>query len=646
MNNQDIKKDKSEARYSSAFVKKILLFIVLLVSLVPTIVEAHSMYHAHTLIDLSNYTYTTDVINDRSSRTNTTTRSARHLGNFSGIPMNVDLEGLREGASQIGTANDEDIQTDDSYKPPEFPDNPNTEDILPFTFKPIEIDNSWFGKPSNTAESDDIDMAFAVSESVINDLNTALGFVFGRFNSYQEFFDASNDLVRAASQASSTGTGSVNGFTIEAGQVDDRVRLPYFNKAQSGETTLIIYPSDDRDNAIQVRYAINKPYAQRVEGLEHLYDGESYAGDTDLLTWNQLVYYAHYAYLHPDFGYHEGSYTEIEGKNLIIDSLILIIQSFINQIRKILGLYGPDELIFNSGPKGGAAFHYGIYHRTWHEVALNFNYLFQVIAWSMVGVAIAKAISKRNLATVNPTIKANLMDDLQALILTGGLLAFHIPLMNAIFRMNFLVVNMLSSTAPNFTSFGDIVSRGSRNANLGGLAVQFAYLGVDISLNYIYIARALTILLLVATAPLFIVSISFGTKFKGMFDKWIRELVSNLFLQSIHALMLTVYFAIGLEYVRGIEAIVMAFALIPVSKLFKELIFGAGTNIGEQTRMSASNHRDKMQRRTIATVAGGAFAIGAGKKGIDSGREWYNNKFGKDSKNSKNSGNSGDSGGS
>jgi len=79
--------------------------------------------------------------------------------------------------------------------------------------------------------------------------------------------------------------------------------------------------------------------------------------------------------------------------------------------------------------------------------------------------------------------------------------------------------------------------------------------------------------LLIATAPIFIVFISFGGKHKQIFFTWFKELIANIFIQSFHAFTLIFFFSVQ-SSTRGIEGIVILISLIPLTKFFKSLLLG------------------------------------------------------------------------
>lgn len=260
------------------------------------------------------------------------------------------------------------------------------------------------------------------------------------------------------------------------------------------------------------------------------------------------------------------TYGEASG-SFVEDTIYQIVYKLYANLLNLLGLQTIPDLIYNQGTRGGNAYEAGMMDADWWAVVLKYHLIFQIVAWMIIIVAVAKVLITINFSTINPSIRMSLMDTLQKFVIVGFSLALCIPFIRMLAQFNNLIVDLFQTQAQsetqNLSGFG-----------LAGIVILFSYLGITFVLNCIYIMRAIMIAILTASAPLFIVSMAFtGPKQKGLFDNWIKEISANIFMQSIHAFAFAFLFDV-MDASKLLVRIVIYFSLLPIIDSFRQLIFG------------------------------------------------------------------------
>jgi hypothetical protein len=547
----------------------VALLILLTSLLIPLPSFAHDAYFLQVLIDDHRFVYQGNVIEDNATWYQTESKHfERELGKFAGLKENV-------VPSTDPKWYDDEKNWKDSKKAKD-------EDIMVFTFQPKEV-GGWF-QQKNNATRDDVEKAYKIKETLIPGLNDALRILNDgkEFRSIESLMKRANELAKAIAGQTKT----VNGYSVST--KGDKVYIKKVN--QKG----------NQSQSYEFTYRVKKGYNNvKIDGKK------PFENDTTYITWNQLIFQANYAYAKK--GYTVKNSTEFTKPNAVEEMVAGMLENTFDQLRNFLGLYDINELVYNQGIRGSSAYAHGIMPNSWAEKAIAYHWLFQALAWSLITLAIVKNLVQRNLATINPAMKISLMESIQNLLITGFILANAIPLINMFMYLNERLVAVFGATIPNF---GDNAGLNYYTNTIGGVIIQFFYLGVSIYLNFVYIMRAITIAILTAMAPLFIVSIAFGGRWKQLFNTWMREIVGNIFLQSFHAFMLSFFFAISTSS-RGIEGMIVTLALIPLTEFFRTLVMGSGGGIAHSMGIKSMTQ--------MGSLVGGAVAL-AKKKETSSGK--------------------------
>ncbi len=196
------------------------------------------------------------------------------------------------------------------------------------------------------------------------------------------------------------------------------------------------------------------------------------------------------------------------------------------------------------------------------------------------------------------------METLQKLFLVGFLLVSIIPLTQLMTTINNSIVDIFA-TQVDWSDGGRVANH---SGTIAGLVVELFYFIANLYLNFVYIMRSIMIAILVAIGPVFVVSMAFTVKGKGLLDNWSKELVANVFLQAFHAFSFA--FILNVQGAsRGIEELVIACSLVPLTEFFRTTIFGISGNFAiSQGKLLAK------QTSAIASKSAEAFSSSSNHK--------------------------------
>lgn len=329
-----------------------------------------------------------------------------------------------------------------------------------------------------------------------------------------------------------------------------------------------------------------------------------------------------------------GSATIVESKsNPLTKAIVGALDALLDGVKKLVKIPNLSDLVYNRGTRAiteGSDFYLGAFKTAWLPTIFDFFIFFQILAGLMVFVGLAKMLFLRNLATVNPAIRVSLKEEFMYLILTGLLAStiwFIIKIM-LVFNAN------LASLIGAKTGYMSIESAGNIDNPISAVIMRWAWFGISLYVYITYVLRSINIAFLSTTAPIFAASMSLGVKFRGMFGNWMRELTSNIFLQTFHAgiFVLLVKFQAHLDI---FESLIMAYSIIPLTEVLRSL-FMSGKTVG--TAHKIGNTGASIGKGAMAGIGGlaGGFALAGaakiGKAGWDGAwraGDGLANKFGK-----------------
>ena len=523
----------------------------------PIMTFAHDAFFLQTLYDNNSYEIVGNVVEDRADLWGGEFKHIeRELGNFSDI---------RNDYTEFFL-----IPTDESFWDEKKSEKGLVTTPMLYTFPSIK--DSGFIFSNNNATGQDVERAFLIKDTLVPALNDAVNLVNGRkFKNMEEYLNKLSEIMKGGIVTSADGKR-----TFEIRYPFDTPSDPLLEVTDNDYVKITEITNGVRIVNTFV-FRMPKGYTNPSSPMYR----DAYKLDAKYITWQHLVYQASHSYFTK--GYTSKDSSEVTKPSPLEREIVQLFSNMFNQLRNILGLYKNSDLVFNDGIRGSSAWSYGVMPKSWSNNVTVFHWLFQAIAWSLIALAIIKILIKRNIATINPSVKISMMDSIQDLLLTGFILANIFPIIQILLVMNGKIVNLFGAVSPDLSTLSEV--NNYSNA-IGGIIMQFFYLFINFYLNFTYILRGLTVAILMASSPLFVVALAFGGKWKILFSNFVKELVCNIFLQSFHAFILAFFLLTPLSS-RGIEGLVLAFALIPLTEFFKTMVMGNSGNFVQNLGMKS-----------------------------------------------------------
>lgn len=540
-----------------------ILAFLSMIGVISPVIEAyaHNAYFLAITIDDSKWKYNANIIQD----TNNVAKHKEHgYGYFTNVkqvvlPASVDKDFYKELSTGVS-------------------------DILPYSFPYYhETDLNPFDSGKKDAGPEDADRATLIADVVVNGLNDAIAFC------YPDGFSSVDDFIKKSAVIANAVNGTIdagNGVTLT---FEENIEIPNMPKGMSkrdyvkitrkkGNTTdsrVFIYSMDKGYKKGQPLHELLTESAKKEENLKN---------DFEKINWKHVAFLGNYLMIVEGI-----SFSQIETlaePSFVEKSLAWLLDNATMLVRTTLGLSTMEDLMLNRGTRSHG-YYYGIMPKNWFRSATSLNSVCQIIAWLLLIGAIVKLLASRNLSAINPTMRVNLMEGFMNLFLTGGLLAFSGTLFYFMAKMNFLIVDIFANSTEGMMDVTNQMTLGTGLIGMG--LINIVLLIIMIYFNVIYIIRAIVLSLLFGTAPLFIVSIAFGSKYKQLFGNWVKETVSYIFMQSFHSIILA-FFAFGGAMTtngRLIESLIVAFSFVPLTKFFRQNLMGLSGGFGDQLSSSA-----------------------------------------------------------
>lgn len=583
----------------------LILLMTVVAGLFPQTTYAHDAYYLEsTLSDVGVYRYMVAPVLDKPGWSKEANHMEALAGTFTetrvvGSEGNIFKPTENDRALEFDAGTDENGEKNAIYKTKS--EHAPKEEGFVYTF-PSKEEGSFSGK--NNATQKDMQRAGLIGDTLSGSLNGILGLVNDgmTYQSVDEFIAASIALRGSQSVSISAGNGQkyniyyMSPSNISGKEPDKGATFKNDEAASVGNVQqLAAYGKDGlycyvwkegatmRDVARYV-WAMPKGYSP-VEGFNK---GEPYIvskkgqvysfvkdkQDTEWLTIHHISHLANYTYTQQ--GKSTLSAGSQEKSNIFTNLIVDFVGSILTGIRSAFGLYSSDQLIYNQGVRGSGLYEGGLMNETWWAVVLQYHTMFQIIAWTVIGFAILKLLIQLNFSTINPTLRVSLMESTTRLLTVGFLLVCTLPITQLMATFNNIIVEIFASQA--FTNGVGLRSSINHSNILTGLIMEILFFGADIYLNFIYITRSIMLAILIASGPIFIVTMAFSTQGKGLMDNWLRELIANIFIQAFHAFAFAFILQIQGSSIRGVEQLAIAFSMMPLTEFFRGMMFsGAGS---------------------------------------------------------------------
>ena len=315
-------------------------------------------------------------------------------------------------------------------------------------------------------------------------------------------------------------------------------------------------------------------------------------GEVNWISIHMLSMYANTVYKH----YNVSVSTYVEPESNVISTIIAkMFNGILWGIRSILRLSEIDVLVFNLGARGTIAGNFGLMSETWWNVVLQYQLIFQAIAWVILVCGFIKTLIRLNLSTVNPQTRMSVYDTIQKFIVVGIGLVILVPAVQFLLECNDVIVELFASQIETSSLNMPVVTN-----VLVQFIVGMVWITLLLYINFIYVMRSITVALLIASGPFFISTIAFSNGKSSLFTSWVKELLANIFVQSIHAFVLS--FLVQLLTTGSfLETIAIAISIVPLTETFRALIFGSA---GASTSQMASTAAGAVKKVGNAAVKG------------------------------------------
>ena len=526
-----------------------------------------------------------------------------HIEMFKMLELGMDSRGNKV---YVGDPDDDAVKQAraDNTEVSKFIENQGAKDGLIYTF-PSKAEGGGLFSKANDATQLDIDRAFEISNTLIPNLNGILSIVNNgqRYKDVDQLIltsiylrpDTSNIAIvpspNGTNYAILYGTDTTKSFKLNLNDLkktyptDVQIstiinELPHVD--ESGNFYCYVFPVKslstsagsvqvNLEDAMQFVYAMPKGYISvPIAGqiIPNNYEFVKKNEDVKYLTIHHLAFQANSSYSYRNLtsvdkatGNNSNSWLE----NFIVD----IFQKILYGLKTALGLYDTSELVYNQGMRGSQLYNEGTMSNDWWAVVLRYHLIFQAISWFLIILAIVKLLLQLNFSTINPSLRISLIETIQKFFTVGFLLVSIIPLVRLMISVNNSVVGIFATQIDLSLGGQPAVGDGA----IAALLIQFVYFFIFLFVNFTYIMRSIMLAILTASGPIFVVSMAFSSKGKGLFDNWLKEISANIFLQAFHAFSFAFLFNV-LGASRGIEQIVVNFAIIPLTEFFRTMIFG------------------------------------------------------------------------
>lgn len=602
---------KTNKKFFSLFISVFLLTL----SIINPVQEAsaHKSYYMATIIDPSGFRYVSTITEEDKKHQSETYGYASMLRNWEDIVI-PDVT-ANSAMSDSGDIQDMDAvmerRKSSWYSAASIVEGTTDNTVSIFVFPAVH--NAGLIVKEINGNSEDYDRASFLGNALTSSLNDAIYFVLNtsgfnttdfenfQYTKAETLLSLGKSLSDSASSAvrSAGGTFSFNSvnFNVEKVTSDSgkdskyiNPQIPLTTNGRNGESYNYIKISAPNEKYIIVPYKAPKGY-WKGNNNEDVRKEQVLAGkvpssvakisnkeDTPEISWNHIVFQA--GWLYDVEGISASSLDQIAKPNPIEQVISDMIANGVKLLETMLGMYTLPELMLNKGSRA-SSYVLGMMPQSWYTSSILLFIVNQFIAWFLIIGSLVKLLAQRSVASINPSVRINLMNGLKNIIISVFGMTFSISAILLMARFNINLVDVFAKSTVVSSSFGTVGM--SSPGLIAGALLQVAFFIVTAYFNFIYIMRAVSLVILISTAPLFIVSIAFGEKYASIFSTWCKELISNLFLQTFNAIMVALFANVLVDGgVRGIEILVVFYAFIPLSAWFKGAITGiSGPTVGE-----------------------------------------------------------------
>lgn len=459
------------------------------------------------------------------------------------------------------------------------------------------------------SKSIDTNRASLIRNSLIYDLNEAFRFVYG--TDWKPSGSSPEDKVESYGAAMSAflacvpnGSMTVDGNAVtfstastgEVGTMPDEVTLPedYVKITKNGKTEVFQYR--------MVKGYVDVRHSNQVLGLSKLPDNE----DAKYVHWGTLAVEAFYNYKASD-ELRVSSSTVYDSKPSAIEKAIAqTLGGFCDWLANVLGLWSFDELIFNAGTRGSAGYIGGVFPASWEQVIWSFFFVSEIAALVILLYAIIYNVGKKVMSTIDPVARASAIEQIKYLFIVAIILGILPYAITVLINMSAEMTGVFHDALGSKTATERFRGLAQNSGGLGSILTYLLYLGALVYFNVFYVFRSLAVSLLIIVSPIFVAMMALNENKRYLTITWFKEFCSTLFIQPLQAIMLSFILLVPPSG-RHIESIIMAYVMIPLTNMLRQVFFGGAGGMGDIV-----GQKGQQSAKRTAVFAGGLGLAAAG----------------------------------
>lgn len=459
-----------------------------------------------------------------------------------------------------------------------------------------------FPGPEDTVSNKDYEQARSIAQAVTDSLNRAVNVVFekgtGLPNKDEKGYA---EVIRQIANAASKGnTATIYGVKFTFGNDGENNKAftnsiiadiqnkylkssdpTYFNLGATEADFVVLEYADGKE---VLQFSFPKGYS---EG-QALYNKDNESGN-EYITWKGIGWYVCKGYSLGLFYGTQAFITNSDLSNTINEMIYNALSGFLG----LLGVKNVETLILNRGRAN--SYFMGMMPTSWFSVGSVLFWAAQIIAIIILFGSVVKLLLKRNVAIISTAERVSLKEGIVDVAITIFLLVMFVPIFYILARTNYILVETFASLVG-----ADSLALVSSASGLAGILVMIFTVCILLILNVQYFGRQVTLLVLYICSPIAISSIAFSGRKSSLFSNWFKELMVNLFIQSLNAAVLALFIIMSrYSQFSALEGILMISAFIPLNRYVKDNIGGMNGHGGESVS-------GEMKQAAAATLGMGA----------------------------------------
>lgn len=569
----------------------IMTFIVVTIMSIPA--HAKDFFTIQTTINTDNWTIDAAVVKDTIGVTGAPLEAKR-------VESSV-LESLASNSESIGKM--EAVIT--GFGTTERQLTTARSDKLVLTFPAINKGFLIFGRSPGATDADQT-RAEAVRDALVYDLKQAIDLAWPDRSGIQDLTEFEGKMASLLNAAANG--GRVGSVTFSKTNTDELLSAGLRLYDETAQGSDYIKARTNNGDIYYLLIRIPKGYVPITgRSLPRNLPQLTSADDAAFVNWDMLTVEAFNNFLLEGDNAVNSMNVYASAPTQMENVLVKLFASLLTGIKSALGLWKIDDLIYNTGLRGSSSYVHGVFPASWEPVIWMFFVLTELVAILSLLYSIVNNVLKRAMSTMNYMGRLHAWEQVKDIIVVALTLALLPVALQILLSLSYNLTGIFESALQGETivNLRNVASAGS--GTLAGIVVQVLFFGIDIYYNFFYLLRSLTVSVLIVIAPICIVSATFDNKRKAMVTSWSKELLANIFIQPIHALI----FAIILLFPVGTHAfdnIMLFYATIPFTSAIRGLFFGNAGSWGEQ----AANRAKNFTTGVASGVAGGAIAAAGG----------------------------------